>query len=341
MTLELVIIPVIAFITTYLVTPRVIKLFKHEGLVGYDVNKKKKTRVVDTSGPSVLFGFLSGCLTFVFLKVFLYDEASGLITLFAATTSIFMIMLNGLLEDMTSLIKKNKKREGAKKYKRMGFSQWVFPLLPLPAAIPLMAVRAGSTTMALPLIGAVDFGIIYILLLIPIAITGAANATNMLGGINGVEVLMGAIATLSLGVYAFLNNSLIGSIIAISYSFALFALLNYNWFPAKVFPGDSVNFTTGAVIAVVAIVSNVEKFALILFIPWAVEFFLKLRSRFKAECFGKPQKDGTLKNPHGKIYSWTHVAMKLNLGERGIALFMGGVEALFCALAFLFSKVAL
>jgi UDP-N-acetylglucosamine--dolichyl-phosphate N-acetylglucosaminephosphotransferase len=338
MSIELLIIPLISFITTYLVTPKIINLFKLEGLVGYDINKKNKKRVVDTSGPSVLFGFLAGCLTFVFMKVFFYEDTSGLIMLFAATTSIFMIMLNGLLEDLTSLIKKSKKRTGDKKFKRMGFSQWIFPLIPLPAAIPLMAVRAGSTTMALPLIGAIDFGVIYVLIIIPIAITGAANATNMLGGINGVEVLMGAIATLSMGVYAFINNSLIGSVISLSYSFAMFALLVYNWFPAKVFPGDSVNFTTGAVIAVTAIISNIERFALILFIPWAIEFFLKARNKFKAECFGKPQKDGTLKSNYKKIYSWTHIAMKFKLSEQGIALFMGVVESLFCLLAFALSR---
>jgi UDP-N-acetylglucosamine--dolichyl-phosphate N-acetylglucosaminephosphotransferase len=59
------------------------------------------------------------------------------------------------------------------------------------------------------------------------------------------------------------------------------------------------------------ILGNSERFAILLFLPWIIEALLKLRGRFAVRSFGDLQKDGTVKAPYDKIYSLTHVAMKL------------------------------
>ncbi|MBC7105428.1 MAG: hypothetical protein H5T97_05785, partial [Firmicutes bacterium] len=83
-----------------------------------------------------------------------------------------------------------------------GLRQGVKALLPILAALPLAVVRAGHTEMHIPLIGRVEFGLLYPLLLIPAGVTGAANAVNMLAGFNGLEAGMGLVAAGSLAVVA-------------------------------------------------------------------------------------------------------------------------------------------
>jgi hypothetical protein len=60
-------------------------------------------------------------------------------------------------------------------------------LFPIIAALPLMAIAAGETTMFIPFFGIINLGIIYSLIVIPIGVTGASNAFNMLAGFNGLE----------------------------------------------------------------------------------------------------------------------------------------------------------
>ena len=62
-------------------------------------------------------------------------------------------------------------------------------------------------------------------------------------------------------------------------------------------------------IACFAIFGNMEKIAILLFLPFIIEGFLKARSKFKAESFGIPQQDGSLERPYKKIYSLTHVSI--------------------------------
>jgi len=70
-----------------------------------------------------------------------------------------------------------------------------------------MVISAGETTMAIPLIGKVHFGIFYPLLLIPIGMAGASNAINLLAGFNGLEAGMGIVYFLGLGIFALLHGS--------------------------------------------------------------------------------------------------------------------------------------
>jgi len=83
----------------------------------------------------------------------------------------------------------------------------------------------------------------------------------------------------------------------------------YNKNPAKVFPGDSVTWAIGALIAGMAILGNFEKIAVFIFIPYILEFFLKLRGGFRKHSFGKPNKDNSLEMPYNKIYGLEHASI--------------------------------
>src|SRR3989338_8334524 len=92
---------------------------------------------------------------------------------------------------------------------------------------------------------------------------------------------------------------------------ALIAFYIFNKYPAKVFPGDTLTYPVGALIAVIAILGNMEKIAIFFFIPYILETILKLRGGLKKESFAKLNEKGTLEMPYKKIYGLEHLAIKI------------------------------
>ncbi|MBR9677724.1 MAG: hypothetical protein GOU97_00285 [Nanoarchaeota archaeon] len=285
----------IALLCSLILTRASISYLRTIGLENSDVHKPAGSAKVVEGGLGAVWAFFAGIMIYVGLITF--QEGGQVLSIFAPVCTIIMVSWIGFIDD----IKKIKKWKG-------GLKQWQKPLLTLLAVIPLMAVRAGSTSMSIPFIGIVDFGLLYTFILIPIGVVGASNAINMLEGFNGLQG-MGVIVLVFQGVYAYWHGQTLAAAIAFCFAAALLGFLKFNWRPAKIFPGDTLTYAVGAAIASVAIVGNIEKFSIYLLAPWILEFFLKLRTRFKAECFGKLQKDGTLKAPE-KVGSLTHLVMR-------------------------------
>ncbi len=92
---------------------------------------------------------------------------------------------------------------------------------------------------------------------------------------------------------------------------SLLAFLLFNFYPAKVLPGDSLTYGVGGLVAILAILGNFEKIAVFFFIPYIIETGLKIRGKLVKQSFGKPREDGTLDLKYDKIYSLNHLAIFL------------------------------
>ena len=323
----------IAFLVTFAITPRFIAFNERIGLTGTDVHKRNRPRIAESGGTPVLAGALAGSFAFIWLKVFVYGGLPDLSELLAAVSTILIAAFIGLFDDLSVLLKKIDGRTG---FKRIGLPQWVKPLLTLGAALPLMAIMAGDTTMTLPFYGIADLGMIYPLLLIPLAVMGAANASNMLAGLNGLEAGMGMVILSSMGLFSLASGQPAAAAIALPMAGALLGFLIWNWWPAKIMPGDSLPYVIGAAIATVAVLGNMERFALLSFAPWFLEFILKARGKLKVEGFGMIQGDGSLAPPHDRSYSLTHVVMRMGrLNERQIVMILMLLELSVSAFAWI------
>jgi len=287
---------IIGFIATFLMTRLWIKFAKKEDLVVKDVNKYNKQKVPSSGGLAVIFGFVLAVLFYIGLSVFVWNRTVHLVEIFAILTAILIISFIGFIDDFTGGWKK-------------GLKQWQKPLLTLPAALPLMAIKAGQSTMTLPFLGNIDLVWIYPILLIPIGIVGASQGFNMLAGMNGLTVSMGSVILFALAMVAYATGLPWLALITATMVACLLAFLFFNNHPSKVFEGDVLRYPLGAMIALVAILGNVERVALILFIPFIIELVIKLKNKLKSECYGIPKKDGTLAYPK-KIGSFTHVTMR-------------------------------
>jgi UDP-N-acetylglucosamine--dolichyl-phosphate N-acetylglucosaminephosphotransferase len=165
---------------------------------------------------------------------------------------------------------------------------------------------------------------------VPIGITGASNAFNMLAGLNGLEAGLGIISLATILLISFFRLEIEAIILTVAMIAALLAFLRYNWYPAKVFPGDSLTLMVGATLASAVIIGDMEKFGLIIIAIFFVELIYKAKHRFQSENFGIPQKDGTLKaDPRGG--SLTHWVMRRgNFTEKQVVLIIWGMQAIVC-----------
>ena len=227
----------LSFATTYIMVPLFNQYMHSIGVVGADIMKKEKKPIADMGGPGVITGFLLGVFFYIGLEIFITKRLEGLIYILACLCTVLIISMIGILDTLTAL---SKKREGAgefEQYKKIGIPRWLYFFVPLPAAVPLMALNAGVSKLTLPFLGRIDFGVAYPLLLVPIAVLCCSNATNFLAGFNGLEAGVGSVALFSLGVYAFRQGQLNAAMIAFCFVFALLAFLRYNWYPRIRIPG--------------------------------------------------------------------------------------------------------
>jgi UDP-N-acetylglucosamine--dolichyl-phosphate N-acetylglucosaminephosphotransferase len=324
----------ISFIVTFFVTPYSGRFLYVVGIVGLDLHKREKPKLASSGGICVAFGVLAGLLSYIGLQTFLSPSETYLKQLLAVTSSVLIVMFVGLLDDLNVKSRRVKTKEGCDI--RVGFPQWLKPLLTLPAAVPLMAISAGVTHMSIPFLGRVEFGILYPLVLVPLGMVGASNVVNMLAGFNGLEAGMGIVYLLGLGVFALIHER-IGSVIFLITLAALVGFIKFNWYPAKILPGDSLTYLLGSMVAAGVIVGNMEKSGILVMLPFVIEFFLKLRSQFKASCLGKLREDGKLDPPYGRgVYSWTHILMRLRpMTEKRVTILLMLIEACFITLPFL------
>lgn len=300
----------VSLVLTKLLIPRL----KAAGITGKDENKADAREVPEMGGFAIVAGFSAGLLLAIFFNSFLSLQMN-LVYVLAAVITIHTIAFIGIVDDLLSM------------------PQWLKAILPLFAAVPLVAVKAaGSTAMTLPLLGVVDFGIIYILVLVPLAIAVCSNLTNMLAGFNGMEAGMGAVMFAALSLLALGIGSPEMSILSISMLGALLGFLAFN-IRGIVFPGDVGTLMIGVVLASAVILGNLESAGVILAAPYIIDFFIKAKNRFPHTR--QEIKNGKLFPKDGKVRGLVHLVMKLSGGisESGLVLFFVCFEALFALIA--------
>ena len=318
------------FLLTYWITPWLIRYLYRIELLVQDQHKENKKLVPVSGGIAILLGILAGLMIFIFFRTFFPNtvplsllEGTDLTLIFAALITIFTITFVGFIDDL--LIRKSKTSSA-------GLKQWQKPLLTLAAAVPLMVSQVGTTVMIVPFVGHVDFGLFYPLLLVPLAVVFGANMVNILAGFNGMETGMGIIYMLSLGSYAYYHGRYTAALIALVTFAALLAFYLYNKTPATIIPGDSGTYLLGAALVTVAVLGNLEKAALIISIPFIIEFILKARGKFRKVTVGYLE-NGKIKSHYKKIYSIPHFFTRTGTyTEKQIVYFMFFIQLIFSGL---------
>jgi len=274
---------VVALITTMIVMPWLIPRLRAKGLVGKDRNKPGTPDVAEMGGIGVIIGFFAGVSGVIALDGIMNEELLNV-----SLSAVLGAAIVGMMDDLFDLRQRHK------------------AFLPFVLALPLGTVV--GTVITIPHIAVIDFGP-WMAIAAAFAVTCAANAANMLEGFNGLGTGLGIIMALVLLILCIQHDRMDGAYLLVPLLGGLIAFLWFNKYPAKVFPGDTMMLFMGATLAAGGILSDLHVQTTFIFLPLIIEFFLKLRGRFRAENYATRSAKGYLEY-HGRIESLTHVFMR-------------------------------
>lgn len=304
------------FIGTYLATPKIARKLSDAGHVVQDMNKQDNPEVPEMGGIAIVAGFTFAVIVAIALS------SNGLLSfelvnVLAGLSVVLIIAHIGVIDDLVFV------------------SQHKKAILPLFASLPLVALKVGVTSMWFPLIGRVELGWIYAFVIVPLAITGASNAMNMLAGFNGLEAGLGVVMTGAIAAASWLTGGKEALILSVAMLGALLGFLRFNWNPARILIGDVGTLSIGAVVASSVIIGNIERVGVILIIPFFLELYLKAKSRFKAQSFCDIRGELLVCPDKGEIYGIGRLLMHLSKGitETRLVLTILVVELVFAIVA--------
>ncbi|KAJ1472889.1 glycosyl transferase family 4-domain-containing protein, partial [Baffinella frigidus] len=249
------------------------------GLGGLDINKKGtplgEVKIPESLG--IVVGTVHMMCVIVF-QVYYYAVEDGKTDMYivkredynaALAATIFMMFL-GFADDVMDL-------------------KWRYKLiLPTIASMPLLVSYTGSTTVILPnplamVFGrVVQLGLLYKVYMCMLSVF-CSNSINIYAGINGLEVGQSYIIALAVLVHNLLQlTSESGAAHLFSIFFLLpfvatsLALLAHNWYPSRVFVGDTFCYFAGMTFAVVGVLGHFSKTLLLFFLPQIFNFIYSL-----------------------------------------------------------------
>ncbi|KAG8434569.1 hypothetical protein GDO86_012807 [Hymenochirus boettgeri] len=250
-------------------------------LCGTDMNKTNKKPIPESQGviSGAVFLLILFCFIPVpFLSCFVEDQCKEFphhefVALIGSLLAICCMIFLGFADDVLNLRWRHKL------------------LLPTAASLPLLMVyftTFGNTTIVVPkpfrpLLGLhVDLGLLYYVYMGMLAVF-CTNAINILAGINGLEAGQSLVIAGSLIVFNiaelngdFRDDHLFSLYFLIPFFFTTLGLLYHNWYPSRVFVGDTFCYFAGMTFAVVGIIGHFSKTMLLFFIPQVLNFLYSL-----------------------------------------------------------------
>lgn len=273
----------VAVAATRFVMPHLIRKLEGAGITGTDVNKPEpKPEIPEMGGLGWLLGLYSG----VFGTLIFFQNGAQTTHLYLATLmTITGAAMAGILDDLIHLRQRFK----------AGIS-FIF-------AAPLV-VFVYDYSIWFPIVGAVDFGLLYPLVLVPLGVASAAQSMNMLEGFNGLSAGNCLLIALGMVAASLLTGGTDALVLLVPFIGATLVFSFYNIYPAKVFPGDVFTLAAGAYLACAAMVGKFEFAGAIMFAPQIAEFLLKTQRDLPSHgWWGEIDESGKLhcawENPKG------------------------------------------
>ena len=230
-----------SFLITYSLVPLITKLAFKVGAVDTPCQRKVHCKPMPRLGGLAIY---IGFITMVFLTQPLTQQILGLII---GSTIIAII---GVVDDIKNL---------APKIKLGG---------QILAAIVLVYYNIDVEFITNPVLG----GILPLGYLgIPITIfwvVGITNAVNLIDGLDGLAAGTSIIAAMTLAIVGFVHGQLLMVTLALMLAASTLGFLRYNFFPAKIFMGDSGSMFLGFNLGALAIMGQVKSVTVLsVFVP--------------------------------------------------------------------------
>lgn len=260
-----ILLSLIGFIAVLIIIPKCIPSHIHAKLSGIDINKKGNLTIPESMGLEVSAIFL---LSIIIISSFVSHKE----IIYPAIIAITLTTLLGFADDVLNI-------------------PWRIKIvIPFISSLPLILNYNGSKTICLhgflsPLgslfdIECVDVGVFYLIYILCLFVF-CTHSINIYAGINGLEAGQSFVVACFLLFHCitYYNedmNSRIGTYILIPFIATTFGLLYFNWYPSKVFVGDTFTLTAGSVIAAVGTIGHFAEMTLLFMLPQLINFTLSL-----------------------------------------------------------------
>ncbi|MCW3982722.1 MAG: hypothetical protein NWE96_01855 [Candidatus Bathyarchaeota archaeon] len=203
--------------------------------------------------------------------------------------------------------------------------------MPLIAALPLIYYAQfihARTSITLPFIGIIDFGVLYFYLIIPLIVMIVTNTVNQLGGLNGLETLCPAIVIAGLMVFSPNWLLMVGPLLF----WLVLAALNLS---GKIFVGNTGSFAIGMTIAAFAILSDMKVNLIISIIPFIFNSSIILLSVFFTRKKASVSFDGKKLCSDSMRSLVTVITYKRPMSERRVVAVIAALVAVFTLIGLL------
>lgn len=184
----------------------------------------------------------------------------------------------------------------------------------------------------LPFGGQIEFGILSTIITI-FWIVGITNAINFIDGLDGLAAGVSSIALFTITVMAVMMGHLYVATVALVLFFSVLGFLRYNFFPAKIFMGDTGALFLGFMISVLALLGfknvTIVSFIIPIFIlgvPISDTLIAMVRRYINKQPMSSPDSS----HLH-------HSLVKFGMTHKQTVLFIYALSAMFSLAAILFS----
>jgi UDP-N-acetylglucosamine--dolichyl-phosphate N-acetylglucosaminephosphotransferase len=255
----------VSFMITMALMPHLMDRLRKAGITGVDVNKPDKPVIPEMGGLACLIVFSLTLFVVSLIKKALSIDFD-LMPIYSVLFVFAIAALIGALDDLR------------------GISRGKKAIYLMLASIPLLITQTGNPIIFTPFYN-FDFTVIpwfYWFIVVPVGITGAANALNMQGGYNGLESGEVVIISFFLLIISYIAEPDGSAVLIFGALFGTaLALYAFNNYPAKVFVGNVGSFGMGAAIAAGVIVGDIEFFGAIFFLLAFYELFATIYYKIK------------------------------------------------------------
>lgn len=297
----------ISFFAALLLTPLVKKLAFKIGATDKPNYRKVHMKLMPRLGGLAIF-ISFGIGMYVFHPIGLYNKP--------IIIGSMIIILTGMMDDV---------KEISPKLKLAGQIA--------AAAVVVIMGDLRVEFINLPFGGQIDFGYLSFPITM-IWIVGITNAINLIDGLDGLAGGVSTIALLSIAGMSMVTGNMYVTVIALIVAVSTIGFLFYNFYPAKIFMGDTGALFLGYIIAVLSLLGykNVTFISLvipviILGVPISDTFFAIIRRLVNKQPISAPDKS----HMH-------HCLLKIGFSHRQTVLLIYAMSSVFGLAAFIFSQ---
>ena len=300
----------IALISAFFITFPVKQLAIKWGAVDFPNHRKIHTKVTPRLGGLAIFaGFLIGLL-------YLFPSHPNLPEIILGS---IVIILTGVLDDRYGL------RPGVKLTGQ------------LIAASFLISDGLIIDRLTLPFVGTIELGFLSVLITI-LWVVGITNAINLIDGLDGLATGVTTIALISIFIMAIIDVQVMVAYLSIVLIGANLGFLYHNFYPAKIYMGDTGSNFLGYMIAVVSMLGLFKNIALFSFIIPVIVLAVPIFDTLFAILRRAYNKENIMAADNKHIH---YQLLRQGYSHRKTVLILYIFSALFGTMAILFSNASI